>query len=472
MAVSQAERAPLQEEHSRPDRGGRGALGLPMATALVMGNIVGIGIFLLPAEMAGFGTVSLVAFALVSLGAVALAAVFGRLAARLPAPGGPYAYARAAFGDFTGFWIAWSFWITTWAGIAGIAVAWTGYANHFLGWESTEGRAAVALAGVWIPAMINLLGVRVMGAIQVISTIAKFVPLVLVAVIGLFFIDPANYGPFNATGGSLLTAVSMAGAVLLFVYSGVESASVAAEKVRDPRRNVGRATVIGTLACSAVYLLCLVSMMGVVPSQELAGSRAPFALAADTMFGGVFWGSAVALMAVVSGLGAMNGWMMVVAEMPMAAARDGLFPRFLDRVNRRGVPHTGVLAGAVMASLVIIGNFYGAADAFRSIVLLATFTSVVPYFFSACAQLYWLATGARPVSAARLAVDAVLAALALLFSLWMVIGAGAEATFQGVIIMLLGVPIYTVVKARRERERASGGVDAASAGGPVASAVE
>nr|WP_281381953.1 amino acid permease [Nocardiopsis mwathae] len=431
-----------------------------MATALVMGNIVGIGIFLLPAEMASFGTVSLVAFVLVSIGAVALAAVFGRLAARLPAPGGPYAYARAAFGDFTGFWIAWSFWITTWAGIAGIAVAWTGYANHFLGWTSTGGQAAIALVGVWIPAMVNLLGVRVMGVIQVISTVAKFVPLVVVSVIGLFFIDPANYGPFNATGGSLLMAVSMAGAVLLFVYSGVESASIAAEKVRDPRRNVGRATIIGTLACSAVYLLCLVSMMGVVPHDRLAGSQAPFALAADTMFGGDFWGAAIAAMAVISGLGAMNGWMMVVAEMPMAAARDGLFPRFLDRTNRRGVPHAGVIAGAVMASLVIIGNFYGAADAFRSIVLLATFTSVVPYFFSACAQLYWLATGARQVSTAKLVIDSVLAALALLFSLWMVLGAGAEATFQGMIIMLLGVPIYTVVKARRERERTTEAVDA------------
>ncbi|GAB3212041.1 amino acid permease [Marinactinospora thermotolerans] len=435
---------------------GRAGLGLPTATALVMGNVIGIGIFLLPATLAGYGTISLLALVLVSAGALALAAVFGRLAARTPGSGGPYAYAHAAFGDFTGFWIAWSFWITTWAGMAGIAVAWVGYANHFLGWDSPLGSSLLALVCVWVPALVNLAGVRAMGVIQVVTTVLKFLPLLSVALIGLFFIDPANFGPFNATGGSWLTAVSLAGAVLLFVYSGVESASIAAGRVRDPRRNVGRATVIGTLACALVYLLSTVSVMGNVPHERLRESQAPFALAADAVFGGQDWGSAVAAMAVLSGIGAMNGWMMVVAEMPMAAARDGLFPRVFARTNAREVPWFGVVAGAVMASLVIVLNFYGAADAFESIVLLATFTSVIPYFFSACAQLYWLVggDGGRPVAGGRLAVDLTMVVLAMLFSLWMVVGAGAQAALQGMLIMLLGVPVYVGERARARRAAA------------------
>ncbi|GAB3212039.1 amino acid permease [Marinactinospora endophytica] len=416
-------------------------LGLPVATALVVGNIVGTGIFLLPATLAGYGTVSILAFAVVTVGALALATVFGRLGARVPASGGPYAYARDAFGDFAGFWNAWSFWITAWAGNAGIAVAWVGYVNYFLDWDSTLGRTAVALVGIWLPAVVNLTGVRNMGAFQLVTTVLKFVPLLFVALVGLLFIDPANFGPFNATGGSLLTAVSLSGAVLLFAYSGVESASVAAEKVRDPERNIGRASVIGTLACAVVYLLGTVAVMGNVPYARLVVSEAPFAEAINNMFGGQVWGGVLAVMAIISGLGALNGWTMLVAEMPMAAARDGLFPQAFSR-TRGGVPYVGILAGAVLTTIVVVTNYYGAADAFESILLLATFTTVIPYFFSACAQIFWLVTHRRRIRMGHLARDMALAIVAMAFSFWMVFGAGSEAVFQGMLILLVGVPVY------------------------------
>ena len=429
-------------------------LGLGSATALVIGNIVGTGIFLLPASMAAFGTVSLVAMGLVTLGAIAMAMVFGKLGARIPAGGGPYAYARDAFGEFVGFWNAWSFWLTAWIGNAAIAVAWVGYVQYFvdrafgLSWGSTFAAIIIALVGVWIPAFINMAGAKNMAAFQLITTILKFAPLLFIAVIGLFFIEGANFGPFNATDGSWVGAISLAGAVALFIYSGVESVAIAAEKIKDPTRNIGRASMIGVLACAVLYMLSTVAVMGTVPYAELVDSTAPFADALNNMFGGTAGGVVMAACAIISGIGALNGWTMLVAEMPMAAARDGMFPQMFAKESSRGVPMNGILVGSVLTSVMLLVA-YASSNAFNTIVLLASFTTVIPYFFSAAAQLFWQMTGARQIEKGRLARDVTVSVVALLFGFWMAYGSGPEAVLGGTLMLLMGVPVYIWVKSKR-----------------------
>lgn len=431
-----------------------GGLGLGPAVALVAGNVVGIGIFLLPASLTAIGTVSLVSMVLVTIGAIAMAIVFGRLGARLPAAGGPYAYIRDAFGEFTGFWGAWSFWLTAWIGNAAIAVAWVGYVQRLahgtlgLDWSGTLGSILVGLAGVWIPAAVNLAGVHNASAFQVVTVGLKFAPLLFVSLVGLFFVHKGNFAAFNATGGNWVSAVSLAGAVTLFIYSGVESAAIAAEKVKDPTRTVGRASIIGVLICAVMYILSTVAVMGSVPHADLVRSAAPFADAIDNMFGGSGGGLVMAGCAVVSGIGALNGWTLLVAEMPLAASRDGVFPAAFSVLSRRGVPVTGILTGAILTSLMLLVG-YGSENAFNTIVLLASYTTVVPYFFSAAAQLFWLMTGARKVHKGRLARDLTVAVIALLFAFWMTYGSGPQAVLGGTLMLLAGVPVYVVLKARR-----------------------
>src|SRR5437868_504943 len=413
-----------------------------------------MAITLLPASMAAFGTVSLVAMGLVTLGAIAMAMVFGKLGARIPAGGGPYAYARDAFGEFVGFWNAWSFWLTAWIGNAAIAVAWVGYVQYFvdrafgLSWGSTFAAIIIALVGVWIPAFINMAGAKNMAAFQLITTILKFAPLLFIAVIGLFFIEGANFGPFNATDGSWVGAISLAGAVALFIYSGVESVAIAAEKIKDPTRNIGRASMIGVLACAVLYMLSTVAVMGTVPYAELVDSTAPFADALNNMFGGTAGGVVMAACAIISGIGALNGWTMLVAEMPMAAARDGMFPQMFAKESSRGVPMNGILVGSVLTSVMLLVA-YASSNAFNTIVLLASFTTVIPYFFSAAAQLFWQMTGARQIEKGRLARDVTVSVVALLFGFWMAYGSGPEAVLGGTLMLLMGVPVYIWVKSKR-----------------------
>ncbi|MFD9536212.1 amino acid permease [Streptomyces sp. NPDC060010] len=432
--------------------------GLPIATCLVMGNIIGGGIFLLPAAVAPFGTISLVAFAVLTVGAIALALVFGRLAERNPQTGGPYVYARAAFGDFAGFLAAWSYWITTWVSNAALAVAAVGYLTVLFPamgehkWSMCLG----ALAVQWLPALANLAGTRYVGAVQLVSTVLKFAPLLLVAVGGLFFFDPANLGPFQATDQSAVGAVSAAAAILLFSYLGVESAAVSAGEVRDPARNVGRATILGTTGAATVYLLGTLSVFGLVAHATLVTSEAPFSDAVDAMFGGTWGGTLVACAAVISMVGALNGWTLLSAQTPYAAAKDGLFPKVFE-TKRRGVPIVGVLVTVVLASALTVYNYTaGTEGVFEILVLVTTFTATVPYLLSSAAQIYFLVSGqSARVHRGRLVRDTVLACAAFAFSMWLVAGSGYAAVYQGVLFLFVGVVVYAVMSARRQRATAA-----------------
>uniref|UniRef100_UPI0008FC4993 amino acid permease n=1 Tax=Streptomyces humi TaxID=1428620 RepID=UPI0008FC4993 len=436
-------------------RGPRRTFGLATATALVMGNIIGGGIFALPAAVAPYGTVSLLAFVVLSVAAVLLALLFGKLARRSPVTGGLYVYPRDAFGPFAGFLSAWSYWTMCWVSIAALAVAVVGYVDVLVplhGNHVLEG--AVALAALWLPAAANFAGTRYVGAVQIVSTVLKFVPLLLVATVGLFFVDTDNFGPFNASGDSTPGALAAAAALLLYSFLGVESAAVSAGEVQNPERTVGRASVLGTLGSAVVYILGTVAVFGLVPHDRLVKSGAPFADAVNAITGGGWGGTAIALVAVASIVGCLNGWILMAAQMPYAAARDGLFPKPFAKVGKGGVPGFGVRAVAVLGTVLIAFNYTAGPDTtFRVLVLITTFTGCVPYLLSAAAQLYWLAQGTRErVRPAGLVRDLIVAALSFAFSFWLIAGAGYAAVYQGVLFLFAGIPVYVWLRGRQREE--------------------
>jgi APA family basic amino acid/polyamine antiporter len=442
--------------------GSPATLGLPQATALILGSIIGVGIFNLPYSVAATGPISIIAMALTTLGAAALALLFAALSRRLPADGGPYAYARAAFGNGVGFTNAWSYWITAWAGNAAIVTGWVFYVEKFVNTGHVPGWSIViALAGLWLPAAVNLTGLKNVGAVQLWTSIIKYVPLALMSTVGLFAVNSGNFSPWNVSGGSPLDAIGSAMAICLFSYLGVETAAVAAARVRDPDRNVPRATVLGTLAASVVYLLSMVAVFGTVPTAELAKdeNKASYSVAADVMVGGGTWaGMLVALAVVVSGIGTLNGWIMVCAEMPLAAATDGLLPAAFGRLSRRGVPAFGIIASAVMGSVAMAVSFMGNSGAavFNTLVLMTGITAAIPYVFSALAQLTWRLRDHRELHTPRFARDTVVALLALIFSslfIWYSRNTGQEHWYEvwGPILMtgaamLVGIPVYLAMR--------------------------
>jgi APA family basic amino acid/polyamine antiporter len=438
--------------------------GLGTAIALIMGSIIGVGVFNLPTSLASIGPITIVSMALTTIGALALAILFAALSRRLPADGGPYAYARVAFGNGIGFMNAWSYWITAWAGNAAIAVGWVLYVEHFVNKDQNRLFSIIlVLIGLWVPAAINLSGVKNMGAIQVITTVLKFAALAFVSIVGLFFINTAHFTPSIVSGQSPVTAIGAGMAIALFSYLGVETASVAAGKVKDPDRNVPRATIFGTLACAVVYMLSLIAVFGILPNAELKETSAPFSAAVDAMFGGTAWGNLMAVVVIISGLGALNGWTMISAEMPLAAAKDGLFPERFKQFSAAGVPAFGIVASTVLASVAMVVNFLGSsgANAFTTLVLMTGITAAIPYAFSALAQLKWRRNDRQKFHTPRFARDAAVALLALVFSvlfIWYSRNTGAESAWGywapfvlAGVALLIGIPVYRAQRGHMTR---------------------
>lgn len=413
--------------HARP-------LGLWSATALVVGSIIGSGVFLLPASLAPYGATSLIGWAITLFGAVMLALTFSRLAMRWPQTGGPYAFARNGFGDLAGFAIAWSYWISTWTTNAAIAVAFAGsLGSIFPALTATPLRsAALALAALWTCIGINLIGVREVGRAQVVLTVLKVVPLLVFGGVAVWLVDGSHYQPLNPTPHPLPAAVNATVALTLWALLGLEAATVPAGSIDDPQRTIPRATVLGTCLAGLATILACSAVLGLLPAAQLAGSPAPMADAARSLWGPAA-GVGIAAVAAVSCLGALNGWVLISAQVPMAAAADGVMPRVFARLDRRGVPAPGVLIAGALATLLVCANFSKSlVQLFTFAILLSTAATLLPYVVCSAA---WLrrGTGGR-----------VVAALALLYSLYALFGIGAESLLWGAVLVVAGLPVFVL----------------------------
>jgi len=430
-------------------------IGLWTGGALVVGNMIGSGVYLLPAALGPYGGISLVGWLFTAAGAMLLGLVFARLSRMVSGAGGPYAYTRAGFGDFAGFLVAWGYWISIWAGNAAIAVGFATYLGYLVAPLSATPAAGAltAVAAIWLVTWINARGVREAAIVQAATTVLKIVPLVAVGVIGcLFFFNGAHFRPLNTSGGSTLGAVATTGALTMWAFLGLESATVPAEEVRDPGRTIPRATLIGTGAAALVYIVATAGVMGVIAPSALAVSQAPFADAARVMWGS--WaGKAVAVGAVISCLGALNGWILLQARVPWAAARDGLFPGRFGRLSRSGTPVFGLIVSSALATVLMATNYTaGLVAVYKFVILLSTLTSLFPYALSAMAELVLFVRERDRFKGERLGAAGAIAGLAFLYSLWAIYGTGQETVFWGFLLLMAGVPVYVWLVSTRSAE--------------------
>ncbi len=431
------------------------ALGLGACTALVVGNMIGSGIFLLPASLAAFGPISLLGWLLTSAGAIVLAIIFGRLSKLVTKPGGPYAYCEVGYGEFAGFMIAWGYWIALWTGNAAVAVALVGYLGYLfpaIGDNPMLG-IATALIAIWFLTLVNIRGVAEAGRVQAITTIGKLVPLVAIGGLGLFWVQSENFVPFNVSGQSEMAAISAAAALTLWAYLGLESATVPSGDVLEPEKTIPRATIIGVLVTAAVYISVTFVAIGVVPSGELAASSAPLALVASTMWG-VAGGLIVAVGAVISTFGTLNGFTLLTGQVPYGAAMDRVFPKSLGELSSYGTPANALIVSNLLASILIVMNFSkGLVGAFETIILLAVMSSLLPYALCAFAELMILFRKGESAAHAQGRIKiAVLGSLGFAYSMWAIYGSGAETVFLGFLLVLAGVPIHVWIKSTHSNQ--------------------
>jgi APA family basic amino acid/polyamine antiporter len=419
------------------------SLGIGACTAIVVGNMVGSGFYLSPSALAPYGILAILSWVVMGAGAICLGLTFARLARISPATGGPYAYSRIGFGDFAGFLVAWGYWISIWASLPAIAVAFTGSLFKIVpAFQGSRPLAVVITIGVmWLIVLTNLRGVKAAGLVAEVLTYSKLVPFAAISLLGLFFIKRGNLSEFNPSGHSLLASAATLAPLTMFAYLGLESATVPAGDVKDPARTIPRSTILGVSIAAILYVLGTTVVLGVVPRAELVKSAAPFADAARVMWGG--WAAGIVGVAVmVSSLGALTGWTMLMGQVPMAAARDRLFPALFGRVSSRGVPAVGIIFSAILATALILVQAGGSAgfSAFYSLVVnLATMTAVVPYAF--CALAVGL-VAARAAGNGKVPRVSAIEWIAFVFSIFTLYGCGAEAVLYGFVLLMLGIPVY------------------------------
>ncbi|MGE0813122.1 MAG: amino acid permease [Vicinamibacterales bacterium] len=419
-------------------------LGFPAAVALVVGNMIGSGVFLLPSSLAPYGGTSLVGWAISATGSVLLALVFARLARRRPATGGPYAYTREAFGDLAGFLVAWGYWISVWCTNAALAVAFVGYLDPFFPAlvRSPAAAAAMATATLWVFTFVNLAGVRAAGRVQVATTALKLLPLAVVGVAGVAWFAPDRFVVATEDAGRLGSDTLAVVTLTLWAFLGLECATIPAGAVRDPARTIPRATVTGTIAAAVIYVVSTIGVMSVVAPGTLATTTAPFADAARVI-GGDGLAALVAAGAAMSCAGALNGWILVAGQLPMAIADDGLFPALFGRRDAGGTPVAGTIVAAVLSTaLIALNASQSLVSVFTRIILLATLSTLVPYAFCALASFMGSAAEKRADPPGAWVV----AGLAFVYALAAIAGAGQEVVYWGFLLLLLGLPVFVWMK--------------------------
>ena len=416
-------------------------IGLLPAILMVAGNMMGSGVFMLPANLAGIGSIAIIGWLITVVGAIALGLVFAKLTEVTTAAGGPYAYARKAFGDYMGYQTNLVYWLANVIGNVGLAVAGLGYLTPFfpaLRDPLVMALAQIAVIGFFTYA--NILGPRVVGRMQGITTTVALFPIVGVALLGWFWFNPETYMEgWNVSGESSLTAVGMTLNFTLWAFIGVESASVSTAVVKNPAKNVPIATVVGVLLAAVCYVLSSSAIMGIIPNKELVSSSAPFSQAVSIALGSTA-GKIVALCAAVGCLGSLAGWTLLVGQTAQAAAKDGLFAGIFARVNRRGVPSAGLAIVAGIMTLQVLATMSPtASEQFGKIASIAVIMTLLPYIYSSVAIKI---LGREKMSDREGLFYTIVGLIAAVYSLSAMIGSNSEQTRWALIFVISTIIFY------------------------------
>lgn len=427
------------------------ALSLPILIAIVVGNMIGSGIYVLPSALAQFGTISIFSWIYTSIGALFLALSFVLLNKRHPKTGGPYAYCHLAFGKPIGFVIACIYWFSILVSIAALAITVTGYLGFiFPSLDSTQpsysqlGALTVELLVVWTFTMVNILGIHVAGVVQLYLTVIKLIPLFLVALFGFGWVHWNNLAEFSLTNQSHFGALSSAAALTFWSFVGLEAATVPAENTRGPK-DIYRATIWSTLFCAFIYIICTIVLMGMIPADQLQSSQFPFANAGAIIFGP--YGALIfVIFAFISGISALNVCVLLQGQIVFAAARDNLFPHTFAKLSKRDVPVRAQLFSASLLTIILtISMEPTLLKQFNNVALLAAFLTLVTYTVSMLAELKFAFSERPRTKNILLNKNIFIALIATIYAIWMLSSIDPFITKIGLILVLSFVPIYYLV---------------------------
>ncbi|MBU2702818.1 arginine:ornithine antiporter/lysine permease [Sporomusaceae bacterium BoRhaA] len=431
-------------------------LGLFSLIGLVVGSMIGGGAFALPADMAkgaGVGAI-IIGWLITGMGMVSLAFVYQNLSMRKPdLNGGVYSYAKAGFGDYMGFNSAWGYWLSALLGNVSYAVMMFGALGYFfpvLGKGNNGLSIVLASLLIWSIQLLISRGVRQAAFINVITTIAKLVPIFvfLICLVIAFKVDIFSldiWGQASADLGSVVDQVKSTMLITLWVFIGIEGAVVISGRA-EKRQDIGKATVIGLVGTLTIYVLISVLSLGVMKQADLASLDTPsMAYVLESVVGP--WGAVIInLGLVVSLLGALLGWSMLAAEIPYVAAKDGMFPKVFAKENQQGAPvHSLLFTNLLVQTALLITLF--SSSTYQVLYSIASSAILIPYLFSGLYALKLVVTGETYAENPRgRGKDLILASLSSVYAAWLIYAAGLEYILMVTILYAVGIGVFIRTK--------------------------
>jgi len=420
-------------------------IGFWRGWSIAVGCSIGSGVFMMPTLLAPYGMLGLAGWLIAGGGTLLVALSLSRLVRRIPKIGGPYAYVQAGLGSFAGFLIAWTYWIACIAAVSGIAIAFVGYLGVFVP-QITDSRILsllCALALVWSIVMLNVRSLESSSRFQLVSTLIKILPLLFMIILGFSFMEPANLPEVNPTDLHPAALLATVTTLVMWSFVGIETATVPADNMVEPEKTIPRVLVAAVLSILTIYLLVSMAVALLVPADELMNSSAPFALAASKVMGPA--GAAlITLGALVSTLGSLNANTLTAGNVALAAAKDNLLPEQFKRLSDSGTPQFAyIVSGLFISALLTLNYTKGLVAAFTFMAMLSTLSTLMAYAFCAVAEFYFLKSD-QPGPERTRAIGLSIATFTYAF--FAIYGAGWEIVFYSFMLILMGMPIYALVK--------------------------
>lgn len=420
-------------------------IGFWKGWSIAVGCAIGSGIFMMPTMLAPYGLLGFGGWLVAGAGSILVALTMARLVKRIPKTGGPYVYVNEGLGSFSGFIIAWTYWVACVSAIAGISIAFVGYLGFFLPQiaNSQINALLASLLLIWIIVFLNIRSLENSSKFQLISTLLKLLPLIFIVLLGAFNFNVNNLPELNPSNLHPISLIATVTTLVMWSFIGIETATVPADNVINPQETIPKVLIASVITILVLYILVSIAIAALVPTSELLNSSAPFALAASKILG-VTGGTIVSLGALISTLGSLNANTLTAGNLSLAAARDGLLPSKFVILSKNGTPiFTYLLTGAFVSILLILNYTKGIVNAFVFMAMLSTLSTLIAYAFCAIAEFKFSRADEKNLQRNNALLISCGTFLYAFFAIW---GAGIEMIIYSIILILIGTPIYLFKK--------------------------
>ena len=420
-------------------------IGFWRGWSIAVGCAIGSGIYMMPTMLAPYGLLGFGGWLVAGAGSILVALTMARLVKRIPKTGGPYVYVNEGLGKFSGFIIAWTYWVACVSAIAGISIAFVGYLGFFLPQiaNSQINALLASLLLIWIIVFLNIRSLENSSKFQLISTLLKLLPLIFIILLGASNFNVNNLPELNPSNLHPISLIATVTTLVMWSFIGIETATVPADNVINPQETIPKVLIASVITILVLYILVSIAIAALVPASELLDSSAPFALAASKILG-VTGGTIVSLGALISTLGSLNANTLTAGNLSLAAARDGLLPSKFVILSKNGTPiFTYLLTGAFVSILLILNYTKGIVNAFVFMAMLSTLSTLIAYAFCAIAEFKFSRADEKNLQRNNALLISCGTFLYAFFAIW---GAGIEMIIYSIILILIGTPIYLFKK--------------------------